>query len=370
MTEENVDKKMSDTPATEAKPAAEATKKMTGPLIGAAIVLLIVIIAAVSYALVYRVSGTNGYEQLVAQTFKLPVAKVNGEKLLLAEFNDNVAATEYFFDQQDAQALGLVGPMSGTEIREQELEAMINSALLNELAEERGIEVTAEEIDTYFNDVVVPQAPGGLDEVTQTLKDLYNWTPEEFKESVLEDIVLQQELQQYLADDEEENATLLEEITTMREDILSDEDTTFAEYATRYSQDPGSAANEGSLGSFGKGVMVPEFEEAAFNTPVGEISEPVKTVFGYHILFVTARDDEAETVEASHILLTFDTLESLLQEAQDAAEITKYLPVYEEEEADDADNTESDEETVVVEDQAETSDTAEDAGSEEESAEE
>lgn len=60
----------------------------------------------------------------------------------------------------------------------------------------------------------------------------------------------------------------------------------FAELAKEHSQDPGSGANGGSLGDVAAGVMVAEFEEAAFALEQGEISAPVKTQFGYHIIKV------------------------------------------------------------------------------------
>lgn len=73
----------------------------------------------------------------------------------------------------------------------------------------------------------------------------------------------------------------------------------FEEAATNHSTCP-SKESGGSLGEFGKGQMVPEFEDAAFNMEIGTISEPVKTEFGYHIIRVdekkAARESKFEDV--------------------------------------------------------------------------
>ena len=61
----------------------------------------------------------------------------------------------------------------------------------------------------------------------------------------------------------------------------------FAELARTYSKDAGSATRGGDLGVIQKGAMVPPFEKAVFALSAGEISEPVKTEFGYHVIKVT-----------------------------------------------------------------------------------
>jgi foldase protein PrsA len=66
----------------------------------------------------------------------------------------------------------------------------------------------------------------------------------------------------------------------------------FAELVTQYSKDTGSVSAGGDLGYFAKGVMVAEFEEVAFSSPIGTISEPVQSSFGYHIINV----EDAQTV--------------------------------------------------------------------------
>lgn len=63
----------------------------------------------------------------------------------------------------------------------------------------------------------------------------------------------------------------------------------FEELAKQCSDDKGSAARGGSLGQFGKGMMIPDFEAAANALKVGEISKPVRTTVGYHIIKLTDR---------------------------------------------------------------------------------
>ena len=62
--------------------------------------------------------------------------------------------------------------------------------------------------------------------------------------------------------------------------------TDFAELAKQKSKDPGAAAEGGDLGYFGKDQMVPEFAEVAFKLDKGQVSDPVKTQFGWHIIKV------------------------------------------------------------------------------------
>jgi len=64
-------------------------------------------------------------------------------------------------------------------------------------------------------------------------------------------------------------------------------DESFEALAKEYSKDPGSASKGGDLGFFGKGVMDKAFEETVFGMKMGEVSEPVKSAFGYHIIKLT-----------------------------------------------------------------------------------
>ncbi|MGQ9830788.1 MAG: SurA N-terminal domain-containing protein [Thermochromatium sp.] len=85
--------------------------------------------------------------------------------------------------------------------------------------------------------------------------------------------------------DEAKAQAVLDEIQAIRARIQAGE--SFEELAKALSQDPGSAAKGGSLGVIESGIMTPAFDQAAFALKVGEVSEPVRTPFGYHLIEVT-----------------------------------------------------------------------------------
>lgn len=91
-----------------------------------------------------------------------------------------------------------------------------------------------------------------------------------------------------------------DKITGLRDRILRGEK--FSTLAVLYSEDPGSAAKGGELGLFSRGTMAPEFESAAFNLKnKNDISEVIKTKFGYHVLQLIER--KGEFVNVRHILI-------------------------------------------------------------------
>lgn len=72
-----------------------------------------------------------------------------------------------------------------------------------------------------------------------------------------------------------------QEAANLRNEIINGKD--FADVAAEYSSCP-SGANGGDLGYFARGMMVKPFEDAAFSLEVGEISDPIQTQFGWHLI--------------------------------------------------------------------------------------
>ncbi len=95
-------------------------------------------------------------------------------------------------------------------------------------------------------------------------------------------------------------------------DLKSGKD--FAAEAKQYSTDPGSREKGGELGWFRKGAMVPAFDAYAFSAPIGQISQPIKSPFGYHIIQVEERKPEQKATLAN----TRDQIQQMLRQQQEA----------------------------------------------------
>jgi foldase protein PrsA len=119
-----------------------------------------------------------------------------------------------------------------------------------------------------------------------------------------------------------------QEAKDIEQKLVEGED--FGELAKQYSIEPNAATSGGELGFFGKGQMVPEFEEAAFKLNVNAISDPVQTQFGWHII---QRESNTFTFEEAkelirNILISGkqnDYIVSYVQGLKDKAKITRNM---------------------------------------------
>lgn len=88
----------------------------------------------------------------------------------------------------------------------------------------------------------------------------------------------------------------------------------FAAEAKQYSTDPGSRDKGGELGWFRKGAMVPSFDQYAFSAPIGKISAPVKSAFGYHVIQV----EERKPAQKATLANTRDQIAQMLRQQQES----------------------------------------------------
>ena len=164
----------------------------------------------------------------------------------------------------------------------------LSSIMQSQIVEE--VEVTPEEVRIFFESIPKNELPtfGTELEISQ--------------------IVIEPEVS------EVEKERIINQLKTFREDVL-ERGSSFASKAILYSQDPGSRATGGKYTLHRKRPrMVKEFRDEAFSLEEGEISQPFKTDFGWHILKVDKI--RGQEVDARHILLTPKIEASQLQEAK------------------------------------------------------
>ncbi|WP_273124033.1 foldase protein PrsA [Bacillus weihaiensis] len=232
------------------------------------------------------------------------------------------------------------------------LDSLITKSIIEQEAKKQEVKVSDEEVEAEVDELVLSY--GGEEMFNQTLatsgltmEDVFedmklNLQIEKLVESRID--VTEEELQTYF-DENKESFAKTKQIKASHI-LVEDEDTAnevkdklnagqdFIELAQEYSTDTASAESGGDLGYFGEGSMVAEFEEAAFSMKVDEVSEPVKTEYGYHIIKVTDIQEasEASFNESKEEITTILTDEKMsteypiwLEEKKEEYDVKNYL---------------------------------------------
>lgn len=120
----------------------------------------------------------------------------------------------------------------------------------------------------------------------------------------------------------EDTLSVFNKIQSYRDSIINF-GKSFDYMAKTYSQDPSAKDNNGDLGYFSVFEMVYPFESAAFNTPVNQVSKPIRTRFGYHIIIVKDKIANLGTKRCSHIIVRTGDRYSAKDETQAVAKINE-----------------------------------------------
>ncbi len=274
-----------------------------------------------------------------------PVANVNGVIITTGQWQERVRFQRYNLLKlyELYLSLGISQEQinssmdSPEEIGQQVLDQMIDESLIREEAKRRGINVSTDEIDKVIQEFYGFYANGtptttslektataenstskspSTPEATATLytlegfktnytKGLEVWKSYNISEDTILDLVEVQLYRQKLFEIITADAPRTEEQIWARHILVEDGETAqivltrlqsgedFEEVARETSVDSGSAVNGGALGWFGRGVMIKPFEDAAFELKIGEISDPIQSDFGYHIIQVLGHEDRS-----------------------------------------------------------------------------
>lgn len=120
---------------------------------------------------------------------------------------------------------------------------------------------------------------------------------------------------------EENQQKIIDQLKEIKKEI--EEGASFATKAILYSEDPGSSSNGGEYKKVSRGKMVKEFDAVAFNLQEGEISDPFKTDFGYHIIKLEKR--RGQELDIRHILITLKPTEEEIKTANNKLDSIRVL---------------------------------------------
>ncbi len=224
--------------------------------------------------------SANSADPVVLTVGKEKITKSEFERLY-AEITKSVPA-----EQRGA----LQGPAGKRQLAEQlaELKAMAQEARVRKIDQQPEIQAQiAMRVDQLLASTFYQQMGNSVKIDDAAVKTYYDAHKSDYELVTARHILIRFKespvpLRQGQVDRTDEEA--LAKAKEVRAAIVGGED--FAEAAKKDSDDTGSGVNGGSLGSFGRGSMVKPFEEVAFAAKVGELSEPIKTQFGYHIIQV------------------------------------------------------------------------------------
>nr|WP_246566662.1 peptidylprolyl isomerase [Tissierella simiarum] len=212
---------------------------------------------------------------------------------------------------------------------EQLLNSLISEKIINIEAEKQKIEVSEEDIQKEIDKIAGNY--GGEEAFNQAIQ-YYGYTLEDIKNDLAMNIKIKKLLEPSISISEEEMKNYFEinketfnqeEEVKARHILVETEKKAkevieklnaggdFSELAKEYSMDEATKELGGELGFFGRGKMVAEFEESAFALKLNEISEPVKTKYGYHIIEV---EEKKEAKEANYEEIKDMIKEILLEE--------------------------------------------------------
>ncbi|MDH4246751.1 MAG: peptidylprolyl isomerase [Deltaproteobacteria bacterium] len=257
----------------------------------------------------------------------LPHSGMGAERTVLDEVriavNNKAITTREVEEYRGLQSRELASRFSGADLT-REL-AALDARLVDEMTEDLLLEAHAETLKIEISDRMLTERVDAIVRREPKMAELYS--EEQLKSFVYKDLlrrqVLAQEVDNRIRVDPREIAAAcqseskdsreldlghilirtqtedgLKQILDIRHKLLAGAD--FFEMAKAYSQDPSAKNNNGRLGFVSRGQFVKPFEDRAFSMKKGELSEPVKTQFGYHLIKVF-EERVKEAVDCNHL---------------------------------------------------------------------
>lgn len=260
----------------------------------------------------------------VVRVTPVPAAFVNWRPISLASYLDQRAAVEQYTNYLAASTTGVYQPTSSQDTKALTLTTMIKLDELERLAQNAGVTVSNADVEQAYQAQLLQN--GNANEVAATIKQLYGWSPEEFRAHVIRPAVLRDKMQAYLSFDDHQNAQAKQQATAVL-DIVQAGKEEFTAIAKKYSEDD-YGVNGGDLGFVNKGELAQEIDDAAFSLEPNTVSGIIHTKFGFHIIKVIEKKtvDGVDQVHLQQITLLATSVDAFTNEALKSTSVRVLLP--------------------------------------------
>jgi parvulin-like peptidyl-prolyl isomerase len=304
------------------KSSGEKKEGKKGLSLGWTIILaaaaLVLVFLTTMGVLVYAKKNESPFIKTATRFIPFPAVVADGDVVRVYTYLDQLDILKNYYQNFKKMDLNSEeGKQTLAQVRAEVMDRVTEDAIIEREAKKAGVKVEKKELDESFDKLVVSN--GGTKDFSDILQKFYGLTIDEFKAKIYAPRVLRQKLTDKINNEESVTGAAKSKADDLYSQIKGGAD--FAKLAKENSQDPASAANGGDLGFFSKGKMVPEFEKAAFELNVGDVSQPVRTVYGYHIIKVTEK--KGDQVKASHILIKVRDFNDWIVEKKDELKKSK-----------------------------------------------
>jgi parvulin-like peptidyl-prolyl isomerase len=266
-------------------------------------VALIAVIVLVFGVLIYGYKSDNQVVRAVSGVVPYPAQKVNGSFVTYSDYLFEVEANKRAYqnnaklnNQPAVDYNSADGKKLVKQIKEHALEKLKTDAVTAQLASQKKIKVTDKEVNELLDELY--KRYGGKDTLLKTLGQIYGWDMADLKK-VIRKQLLAKKLEDKVTSDPALDAQAKAKAKDVSAKIKDGGD--FGELAKQYSQ-ASDASTGGDLGSFTKGQMPEDVQKAVDALQAGQVSDPVKTSYGYEIIKVLEKT--GDTTKAQHILIT------------------------------------------------------------------
>lgn len=277
----------------EIPPDKQPTKRVVFFVV-ACIIALFVLADLVFGVMIYGFKVENKITKTASTIIPFPATFTSSGVITMADFYHEKDYINHFYTATKQE--------SGVDQKELDKQ-IVNQLIENKIVKNEAIKMKFKVSDKEINDAMsqIYESNEGQEQVEKTLSELYNLTVKQFKELVATQLIrdkinneaIDKVTVRHILTRVDENAAedKVSEAKTKIESIADEikGGLSFEEAAKKHSEDVGSNEQGGLLDPFSRDEMVKSFEDAAFSVPINEVTKPVRTSFGFHLIKVEKR---------------------------------------------------------------------------------